>query len=222
MPSALGLQQVRRLSVWICQLIFILPFYIFWHISALPDEFISPSSCSSNGGGLLSGGQHEARAAQTHCKLHHSGSWEWLRYQRYCVSKICTYRSWFLLFSLKYRKKNKQSAVHVCSLISLLCLSSAFFRFITKAGRKLCVSHPDDRPWVKSHINYLKAKKTQVNKKKTLHFPFFCWALTTPKAFLHLLIFSHSILCEHHSTMSFNLKCFNLALAHHCTSFLQV
>ncbi|XP_074495964.1 C-C motif chemokine 19-like [Sebastes fasciatus] len=34
--------------------------------------------------------------------------------------------------------------------------------FITKAGRKLCVSHPDDRPWVKSHINYLKAKKTQV------------------------------------------------------------
>ncbi|XP_070690437.1 C-C motif chemokine 13-like [Pempheris klunzingeri] len=32
-------------------------------------------------------------------------------------------------------------------------------RFITKVGRILCVSHPDDLPWVRNHIKHLDAKK---------------------------------------------------------------
>ncbi|XP_034728826.1 C-C motif chemokine 19-like [Etheostoma cragini] len=33
--------------------------------------------------------------------------------------------------------------------------------FITKVGRILCVSHPRDKAWVRSHINYLDKKRSQ-------------------------------------------------------------
>ncbi|KAK2838046.1 hypothetical protein Q5P01_015258 [Channa striata] len=33
--------------------------------------------------------------------------------------------------------------------------------FITKAGRTLCVVHPSERQWVKSHVKYLENKKQQ-------------------------------------------------------------
>ncbi|XP_031161814.1 C-C motif chemokine 19-like isoform X2 [Sander lucioperca] len=33
--------------------------------------------------------------------------------------------------------------------------------FITKVGRILCVSHPRDKPWVRSHIKHLDQKRSQ-------------------------------------------------------------
>lgn len=91
------------------------------------------------------------------------------------VTIVVLFYFFYILFNKIVRLMKVVLFFRLCSLQpNLTSLSiTCFFRFFTKGGRTLCVSHPSEQAWVRRRIEHLEKNKgaaiTQVsynNKKK--------------------------------------------------------
>lgn len=115
-------------------------------VSRLPLSLL----CSSDIDGLLQDGLDKEAPAAGDCQLQHPGGRKRVRHQGHSVSAL-------------FAPKNHINFRHQCRFYIQLVLfvSSGVFRIHTKGGYNLCVSHPDDQEWVRSHIEQVDNRTTR-------------------------------------------------------------